>query len=109
MRHLGHNRSDACGHDSPRFCFWQSLVGFKIAVETAGLKIALGGSDGAAEEDEGEDGAANDAKDVAGREGHGGFLRYMDEWEWGDESGMSVSLKGDLTLGIFDDVLEAKV
>ena len=78
MRHLGHNRSNARGHDSPRFGFWQSLIGFKIAVETAGLKIALGGSDGAAEEDEGEDGAANDAKDVTEWEGHGGSFHYMD-------------------------------
>ncbi|KAL8880478.1 MAG: hypothetical protein Q9198_002118, partial [Flavoplaca austrocitrina] len=70
MRHLGHNRSNARGHDSPRFGFWQSLIGFKIAVETPGLKRALGGSDGAAEEDEGQDGAANDDKDVAGRGGH---------------------------------------
>ncbi|KAL9026097.1 MAG: hypothetical protein Q9180_007542, partial [Flavoplaca navasiana] len=66
MRHLGHDRNTTRRHDSPRFCFWQRVVGLKIAVETAGLKIALGGSDGAAEKDECEDGAADDAEDVAG-------------------------------------------
>ena len=42
------------------------------------MNIALNGANGTAEEDEGEDGAANDAEDVAGWEGHGWFFRYVE-------------------------------